>query len=328
MKLRNRVLLLISFLISAAALVVSGCAMSAPERDFRSDMRLFVSGIASRARVTDPDFLVIPQNGQELFTLDGLPGGLPAESYLAVLDGTGREDLYYGWNDDGEPTPEAEIEWLEPFLDLGEERSVEVLVVDYVDDEAKADDSISRSDAKNYVSFPAPSRGLELVPEYPNPPHGVSTSDITALDQVVNYLYLIDPGAFSTKEEYLDALRLTNYDLLIIDAYWDGNQRLSAADITSLKTKNNGGTRLAVAYLSIGEAEDYRPYWEDEWNESPPSWLDRENPDWPGNYKVKYWEPDWQELIYGSDESALGYILDLGFDGVYLDIIDAFEYFE
>jgi len=43
---------------------------------------------------------------------------------------------------------------------------------------------------------------------------------------------------------------------------------------------------------------------------------------------VQYWDTEWQEIIYGNSESYLKKIIDAGFDGVYLDIIDAFEYFE
>ena len=80
--------------------------------------------------------------------------------------------------------------------------------------------------------------------------------------------------------------------------------------------------------MSIGEAEDYRYYWQSEWNSNPPSWLDNEDPNWPGNYFVQYWNESWQNIIFGSDESYLDKIINTGFDGVYLDIIDAFEYFE
>ena len=58
------------------------------------------------------------------------------------------------------------------------------------------------------------------------------------------------------------------------------------------------------------------------------SWLSRENPSWPGNYKVCYWCSEWQELICGAGASYLNRILNAGFDGVYLDIVDAFEEFE
>jgi cysteinyl-tRNA synthetase, unknown class len=47
-----------------------------------------------------------------------------------------------------------------------------------------------------------------------------------------------------------------------------------------------------------------------------------DNPDWPGNTKVQYWDPDWQKLMF----NYLDKIIDSGFDGVYLDIVDGFEY--
>ncbi|MGQ9708740.1 MAG: hypothetical protein ACUVUR_07715 [bacterium] len=43
---------------------------------------------------------------------------------------------------------------------------------------------------------------------------------------------------------------------------------------------------------------------------------------------LRYWEKGWQSIIYGNDSSYLKKILDAGFDGVYLDVVDAFEYFE
>ena len=92
--------------------------------------------------------------------------------------------------------------------------------------------------------------------------------------------------------------------------------------------KANGGKRLVIAYMSIGEAENYRYYWQPAWNKDKPAWMDEENPDWAGNFEVKYWEPAWQNIIYGNDSSYLKKIKDANFDGAYLDIIDAFEYYE
>ena len=59
-------------------------------------MREFVEGISSYAKALDPSFLVIPQNGHELLTEDGTPSGAPVKSYIASIDGIGREDLFYG----------------------------------------------------------------------------------------------------------------------------------------------------------------------------------------------------------------------------------------
>jgi len=156
----------------------------------------------------------------------------------------------------------------------------------------------------------------------------MTASDITSLADARNFLYLINPGAYPSKAAFLDSIRATNYDLVIIDPSYEGDSALTASEVASLKHKINGGARLALAYMSIGEAEDYRYYWQPEWSTNPPSWLAEENPDWPGNYKVRYWDAAWQAIIYGHDDSYLRRILDAGFDGVYLDLIDAFEYFE
>ena len=107
------------------------------------------------------------------------------------------------------------------------------------------------------------------------------------------------------------------------------NQRAYTADeIAQLKIKRNGGKRLVIAYMSIGEAEDYRYYWQKDWQKNKPKWLHAENPKWAGNYKVNYWNANWKAIIFGSDTAYLDRIMDAGFNGVYLDIIDAFEYFE
>lgn len=100
---------------------------------------------------------------------------------------------------------------------------------------------------------------------------------------------------------------------------------LMDALLEALQRKPDGGARLVLAYLSIGEAEDYRSYWQRGWQVSPPAWLGAENPDWPGNYAVQYWDPQWQRLIMGTPDAYLDRIVAAGFDGLYLDRIDAFD---
>lgn len=117
-------------------------------------------------------------------------------------------------------------------------------------------------------------------------------------------------------------------ELAVIDPTREGSfaAAFTAAEVAVMRRKPDGTQRLLLAYLSIGEAEDYRDYWRRSWSHRPPSWLAGENPDWPGNYKVRYWDPDWQELIAGAG-GPLERILAAGFDGVYLDIVDAYEAF-
>ncbi len=137
----------------------------------------------------------------------------------------------------------------------------------------------------------------------------------------------------------LQTLGDSKFDLLVIDysEFGDGGSELTAQQIANLKD-SPCGDRPVVAYMSIGEAESYRYYFDSNWigpDNQPipgtaPDWLGPPNPGFTDNYKVKYWMAGWQAIIFGdtsgADKSYLDRIIDAGFDGVYLDIIDAFEY--
>ena len=127
-----------------------------------------------------------------------------------------------------------------------------------------------------------------------------------------------------------DRIARSGFELVVIDYSADGSaaEAFSRSEVEAMRRMPDGGPRRVVAYMSIGEAEEYRFYWQKSWRTAPPAWLDDENPDWPGNYKVRFWEPSWQAEIFGNPEAYLDLILEAGFEGVYLDIIDAFEYYE
>ncbi len=144
----------------------------------------------------------------------------------------------------------------------------------------------------------------------------------------------------------------------------DDAGRYTADEIARLQKKPDGSRRIVLAYLSIGEAESYRGYWRDDWVEpltvilgvvgndaasrtsraknplqrpasgrprvlnipslTAPPWLGLENPHWAANYLVRYWDQAWQDIIFGSKDAELDRIVTAGFDGVYLDRVDAY----
>ena len=126
----------------------------------------------------------------------------------------------------------------------------------------------------------------------------------------------------------LGAVRRSPFDLVVID-YANNGAILTSTQVARLKTRRRGRHRKVIAYMSIGEAEDYRFYWRAAWKAKPPAFMAPENDAWPGNFKVRYWMPGWQQIIVGGGDarSYLDRIIDAGFDGIYLDIIDAFEHF-
>lgn len=294
-----------------------------PDLDFRQEMRDLVQEISAYAKGIDENFLIVPQNGQEILTLNSEPDGPLATDYINAIDAVGREDLFYGYTDDDKATPAEDRDFLISFCDIAKENGKLVMVTDYCSTHTKMNDSYAQNGDKGYVSFAADHRELDNIPDYPAEIHNVNDNDITSVDEVRNFLYLINPSSFSSKQAFLDAIKATDYDLVLIDLDFN-DEVLSAPDVASLKVKNNGGSRLVICYMSIGEAEDYRYYW----NSFDRDLVCNENPDWEGNFIVKYWEADWKSVILGNDQSYTKKILDAGFDGVYLDIIEAYETFE
>ncbi len=143
----------------------------------------------------------------------------------------------------------------------------------------------------------------------------------------------IDDFAYWLQDIDKDRVKDSKYDLIIIDYSSDGSEtgEYSSTDVTYMKSSGDK-EKLLISYISIGEAENYRFYWNTSWDanedgipdDGAPEWLDIENPEWEGNYKVHYWDPDWQNII----NQYLDRIIAAGFDGIYMDIIDAYEYYE
>lgn len=124
------------------------------------------------------------------------------------------------------------------------------------------------------------------------------------------------------------------YDAIVIDYSKDGSddEALKPADLAKLKQKPDGTRRIVLSYLSIGEAETYRYYWQWTWGGTwstnwigwfmAPSWRGPVNREWAGNFATRYWQDGWQHIILGQD-GYLDRIIKAGFDGVYLDKIDS-----
>ncbi len=144
-----------------------------------------------------------------------------------------------------------------------------------------------------------------------------------------SFAYVLQADALAgTKEAVVRRLAACGRDWVVLDAVFAGDVPWKPADLEGIRRGQPG--RKVLAYLSIGEAEDYRPYWREEWGRggnlsaSAPHWLGAENPQWPGNYRVHYWDAGWQKLMLAALDEAMA----SGFDGIYLDLVDAFQSFE
>ncbi len=290
--------------------------------DYRMELRSFIQEISEWAKQRQPGFLIVPQNSSNLLTESGDPQDTPVNTYMKAIDGIGREELLYGYdNQDDTPTPaDVRNEWL-GLCTLAKNKHLPVLTTDYCYSSARMATSYRSNELYGFISFAASHRELDNIPDAT--PYRENTANISKLADARNFLYLINTRQFNGNQPLLDALKATNYDVLIIDAFpEEGRKPLSKNEIASLKIKKNGGRRLVLGYMSIGQAEQYRWYWKNEWKTDPPEWLEQKDDYWKGNYFVRYWMPEWKSLIYGNSGSYTQKLLDAGFDGAYLDPVD------
>jgi cysteinyl-tRNA synthetase len=144
-----------------------------------------------------------------------------------------------------------------------------------------------------------------------------------------SFAYILQADSFAkTKPAAVAKLKESGRDWIVLDATFAGDTPWEQTDLDTIRSGKAG--RKVVAYFSIGEAEDYRSYWQSDWvshgkrTAAAPVWLGIENPEWKGNYQVKYWNADWQKLVLPAIDDAMA----RGFDGVYLDIVDGFQTYE
>lgn len=169
----------------------------------------------------------------------------------------------------------------------------------------------------------------------PNDPGDKDPPIVVNNKTITKFGYLLQYSSYSSRTEAFNAIANYPADLMIMEPEYQCSPsvRWTTNEVSQLKSGTH--PKILLAYVSIGEAENYREYWNNTWDANgdgipdagAPEWLDKENPDWGGNYKVKYWYSSWQQIIFGSPNASIDKIMEQGFDGIYMDIIDAFEYY-
>ena len=291
----------------------------------KNEMISLLSELKTYAHGKNANFSMITNGGYGLYCPTVNTSATSRSKFFNAVDGVLIEEVFYGWDGKmNKATPgKDQKEMLSAFL-AAKNAGKPCFVLDYCTGN-NAQKSFKSSSEKGLISYASPSRELDVCPSLPVA--RVNNENSSQLSDVKNYLIILNPRKFSDKKTYLNSIRNSNYDMVFIDLFYNGEE-LEKEDVDSLKTKPNGKKRKICTYISIGEAEDYRDYWKSSWDISKPSWIDKENPEWERNYKVKFWETAWKKLLYGNDNAYLDRAIKAGFDGAYLDVIDAYEYFE
>ncbi len=144
-------------------------------------------------------------------------------------------------------------------------------------------------------------------------------------ERAIDWTYKLkgySPGFISITE--------SKFDLAIIDYSFFGgaDSEINKSVIDSLRFKGACKRKIILSYINIGTAEKERFYYE----KLPGDLL--VYPPSPGSTEklnIKFWEDRWQKFIFGNREegenkSYIDRIIDAGFDGVCLDLVNFDEF--
>lgn len=160
--------------------------------------------------------------------------------------------------------------------------------------------------------------GMSLSPGHP----ASTLAQPTPLADVHNWLYLID---VELTDALLDQITVSAYDLVVLD-YIPSDVSTADYPMASTVTRlhSDPHPKQVIAYIDVGQAEDFRTYWQPDWEIGNPEWILGSDPEgWQGDFPVAYWAEDWR-AIWLAEDGLLRQIVDAGFDGVYLDWIEAY----
>jgi cysteinyl-tRNA synthetase len=112
-----------------------------------------------------------------------------------------------------------------------------------------------------------------------------------------------------------DSIKKSNLDVIVIDTEKD-DKLIDVETIKSLKKKPDNSIRKIFAYVSLGQAENYRPYWKKEWDTKPPAWVGKENRIWKGNFEINnLMNPEWVDIC----KRTIDMVVAMGYDGILID---------
>ena len=331
---------LISVPILAFAFMVlsgaSGAQQQEPQQqkliDHREEMRLFVQRISRYARRQKRGFVVITQNGLDLLNkvdeIDTTQTS-PARTYMRSIDGVLATPVYFGGLDLDVAVETEETDRVLKLADMAKKNGLKVLVMDYGEKPKTIDTVYRNARKKGYASFVANAYGPDIadLPRYPKRPANENSNSVMSLAKVKNFVYLRDSQGFGRQDEFAMKMHDTNHDMLIVDVY-HGRTPLRPNAVETLKYKKLGSKRLVLAYVNIGTVASYHYYWQTGWGEGTPPWISSPTPGDPDTFYAKYWDPGWQDIITGNPNSFVYGLIRQGFDGIVLDGLETYRFFE
>lgn len=327
--------------IAFAALLATGLSISAfplpataqtiiPQAtivDYQEEMRGFIRAMGQYARKLNPNFQVIAHNGLELLAKpdpENETRFYPARTYLQSIDGVLASEVFSTLD---KPKTKEKMARQMFLLDTAKQNGLKILTLDYAGDKKITNEILAHNEKAGFVSFVAANPQADTIPKYNSSAWHEDSDNILSARDVHNFLYLGNTRKFGTENNLLTSLIDTNHDMIALDVF-HGRTAIKRETVNSLKFKKLGARRLVFARMNITTASSFAYYWKPVWREGNPAFISaplREDPD---SYRANYTQAEWQNVIFGGPQSYLYGIIQLGFDGVILEGLDAYRFFD
>ncbi len=310
--------------------------------NYREAMRKHIIALAEYAKTQNKDFEFIAHEGEEL---------LHKSLWEYHLDGY-NEARKKGLNAD-DPVFLAHLKQTEPQKDYSlssetyskhlsglainnrfcgkhklnehiKKHNLKLISIDQCKTEAAFDEAAMNATGLNYLlyAFIKPETAFKKIKKQPI--INENAQNIFKVADAQNISLLIDDSLYKDKERFLQDIRDSNYDIVVIEPFFHHASPFSKEEVESLKFKKNGAKRLIFAKINVSEADQDDYYWQDDWEIEKTPWLPRASFTDENSAITEYWDENWRHIngLYFKG------IVDSGYDGAFLTGIENHIYFE
>ncbi len=300
--------------------------------NYRAMMRDMVQELSRYARGRNPKFVVLARPGFDLLTWSTREYDLaelqrdptkvvpletirqintPMTRYAQALDGFVLNGHFCS------PLRVPHVD-----LEAARNEGLRALSFDKCPDESAVRSALQNAARTGIITYATTDGTFGSLPR--NRPFPENPANVEAIAQARNMMAMLSAKAFGSRDEWLAALQANNYDVLVVDPFDRKDRALTKDELHALKFKQIGARRLVLATLDVGYANDTKFYWQPDWQIGTPSWIVGANPDAPSQYATEFWNPAWKAIV----GKYLAGLMDLGFDGVVLDGVEAYRRWE
>lgn len=312
--------------------------------NYRDKLRENVITLSNYAKSRHPGFQIIVHGGQDLLTrslwefhLDGylkarnsgqnvedpaflsylkqtspefepLVGGRSAE-YLQSIDAIAVNNHYCGQTT------------ISPLI---EQNKLRLVSIDYCPSGKTYDTAITTSvkDKALLYAFLHPDKAFKKVAAQPI--INENAENIFDVRSAKNISFLLNDELYADKNDFIEAVRASNYDIIVIEPYFHDRHPFTPQDINAMQYKKNGTRRQLLARFSVSEVKDTDYYWQNSWKIGTPNWLVRASFTEPHGVITRYWNDTWKNYMSRYFQG----VVNSGYDGAFLTGLENHRYFE